>query len=359
MPVAGQRDPEQTRKALVEWLTRQLPGATGVEVPMLEVPQATGFSNETFLFDATWRDGDGDQRAELVLRAQPQVWAVFPDIDVITQQYRTMKILGEHTSVPVARVRWAEPDTSVLGTPFFVMDRLQGKVPGDRPPYTTEGWWMELTPAERGTYHRAGIEAMASVNVVDHRSLPFDYLDRSQYGRLGREQRLGYFEKFWTWARNGNPHPVADAAWEHIRTNWPDEDEPLELCWGDARPGNQMYADGRVVAVMDWEMVAVANAVSDLGWWCFLQRFHTEGTKAPLPEGMLTREQTIAHWEHCVGREARHVDFYELVAGFHFTLVMMRIVGMYKELDPASYTPGADVYNPVSMLTASMLGLQL
>jgi hypothetical protein len=44
-----------------------------------------------------------------VLRAQPQVWAVFPEIDVINQQYRTMKILGEHSDVPVANVRWAEP----------------------------------------------------------------------------------------------------------------------------------------------------------------------------------------------------------------------------------------------------------
>jgi aminoglycoside phosphotransferase (APT) family kinase protein len=99
-----------------------------------------------------------------------------------------------------------------------------------------------------------------------------------------------------------------------------------------------MYADGRVVAVMDWEMVSLGNAVSDLGWWLFLQRFHTDGTGVPLPGGMLTRDESIALWEDRVGRRAEHVDFYEVVAGFHFTLVMMRIVGMFKELDPQSYT---------------------
>ena len=383
MPVGGQRDPEQTRAALVGWLSRQMPGAHQIEIENLVVPQSSGFSNETFLFDVTWTGPSGlserktqgpsglserkaqgpsgsseRQRAELVLRAQPQVWAVFPEIDVINQQYRTMKILGEHSDVPVAHVRWAEAGREVLGTPFFVMDRLHGNVPGDRPPYTAEGWFLDLTDEERRALNVDGLSAMTKVNRVDWRSLDFDYLDRRDYGPLGRAQRLGYFDKYWRWARAGNPHPVADPAWDYLRANWPD-DEPVELCWGDARPGNQMYADGRVVAVMDWEMVSLGNAVSDLGWWLFLQRFHTDGTGVPLPGGMLTRDESIALWEDRVGRRAEHVDFYEIVAGFHFTLVMMRIVGMFKELDPQSYTPGGDIYNPVSMLTAGLLGIDL
>ena len=361
MPVGGQRDPEQTRAALVDWLGRQVPGARQIEIENLVVPQSSGFSNETFLFDASWQGPSGPserQRAELVLRAQPQVWAVFPEIDVINQQYRTMKILGEHSDVPVANVRWAEPGRDVLGTPFFVMDRLHGNVPGDRPPYTAEGWFLDLTDEERRALNVDGLSAMTKVNRVHWRSLDFDYLDRSEYGPLGRAQRLGYFDKYWRWARAGSPHPVADPAWDYLRANWPD-DEPVELCWGDARPGNQMYADGRVVAVMDWEMVSLGNAVSDLGWWLFLQRFHTDGTGVPLPGGMLTRDESVALWEDRVGRRAEHVDFYEIVAGFHFTLVMMRIVGMFKELDPQSYTPGGDIYNPVSMLTAGLLGIDL
>jgi aminoglycoside phosphotransferase (APT) family kinase protein len=358
VPVGGQRDPEQTRASLIEWLSRQIPGSEHVEIDNLVVPQSSGFSNETFLFDASWTLDGTNQRSELVLRAQPQVWAVFPEIDVINQQYRSMKILGAHSDVPVATVRWAESDRDVLGTPFFVMDRMHGQVPGDRPPYTVEGWFVDLTDDQRRELNIDGLSAMTKVNRVDWRSLDFGYLDRREYGPLGRAQRLGYFDKFWQWARAGNAHPVADPAWEYIRDHWPAE-EPVELCWGDARPGNQMYANGRCVAVMDWEMVSLGNAVSDLGWWLFLQRFHTEGTGVPLPGGMLTRDETIALWEDRVGRTAEHVDFYEIVAGFHFTLVMMRIVGMFKELDPQSYSPGGDIYNPVSMLTAQMLGIEL
>src|SRR4029077_153456 len=47
--VGGQRDPDSTRAALIEWLGRQLPGAQQVEIENLVVPQSTGFSNETFL----------------------------------------------------------------------------------------------------------------------------------------------------------------------------------------------------------------------------------------------------------------------------------------------------------------------
>ena len=116
---------------------------------------------------------------------------------------------------------------------------------------------------------------------------------------------------------------------------------------------------GAAIAVMDWEMVSLGNAVSDLGWWLFLQRFHTEGTGVAVPTGVMSRDETIAFWEARVGRKAELVDFYEIVAGFHFTLVMMRIIGMYKELDPPSYRPGADIYNPVSTLTAGLLGNRL
>lgn len=358
MPVGGQRDLEETRATLTRWIAERLPGARGVAIENLDVPQATGFSNETILFDARYDLEGRAQRDEYVLRAQPQVWAVFPEIDVINQQYRTMDILGRHTDVPVAKMRWAEPDRSVLGTPFFVMDRLHGQACGDRPPYTVEGWWIDQGAAGRRHLHNAGVVAMTKVNRVDWRALDFSYLDKRDYGSLGREQRLGYFEKFWSWARDGEAHLVADTAWDYIRSHWP-SDEPVELCWGDARPGNQMYADGRVLAVMDWEMVSLGNAVSDLGWWLFLQRFHTDGTGVALPDGMLTRDETIALWEGEVGRAAEHVDFYEIVAGFHFTLVMMRIIGMTKQFDPSSYHPGAALYNPVSTLTAGLLGLEL
>ncbi len=358
MPIVGQRDPEQTRAALTAWLGRQVPGAGDVTITDLVVPQSSGFSNETFLFTAAWTTPECRVSNDLVLRSQPQDYALFPEIDLLNQQYRSMKLLGENTKVPVAHMRFAEADTSVIGQPFFVMDRLYGRVPGDAPPYTESGFVMDMVPSERARQWRNGIEAMTKVARVDWRSAGFDYLNKPHHGRLGGEQRRNYFAKYLTWASEGRPQPVAEPAWAWLKANWPDNDDVLELCWGDARPGNQMYDnEGNVLGIFDWEMVSIGDAESDLGWWLFLQLFHTEGSGIALPAGIPGHDETIAIWSEFMGRAPRHVDFYMRLAGFHFTLVMLRISAMVKLGTPEAWAPEYETHNPVMTLTKQLIGI--
>ena len=187
MPLPEQRDPAATAATLSDWLRGRLPDARDVAVVDLEIPQGSGFSNETILFDASWSDGGAARRRELVLRAQPPSYALFPHIDVISQQFRTMQLLGEHTDVPVPRVRWEEEDPGVLGQPFYVMDRAHGQVPPDNPPYTQAGFVVDLAPDERGRLHRNGLEAMTRVHRVDWRAIGFQHLDRPKHGSPGPE----------------------------------------------------------------------------------------------------------------------------------------------------------------------------
>lgn len=357
MPIAGQRDPEATRRTLVDWLGRRMPAARDLAIPELEIPQSSGFSNETFLFDATWSDGEGEHREEFVLRAQPQEYGLFPDIDLIRQQYQTMKLVHEHTDVPVARVRWPEPDPDVLGQPFFVMDRVHGQVPADNPPHTITGFVMELSPEGRREMHESALEVLTRIHAVDWRKVGFEHLDRPHHGKPGSEQLRSFFAHFYEWALAGRPHPVCDAAWEWLVANWPDDDAHLDLTWGDARIGNQMFRDGRVVAVFDWEMAAIANAESDLGWWIFMQRFHTEGMGVPIPEGFLDRAETISFWEERVGRPATHVDFYEVLGGFHFSLIMVMLGKNMARLAPGTFDESFGLENPGPRVLAKILGL--
>jgi aminoglycoside phosphotransferase (APT) family kinase protein len=347
MPVVGQRDPVEIATVLERWLAARLE-VDRVEVSDLVVPQTSGFSNETFLLNARWSDARGT--VPLVLRSQPQTHALFPEIDLIEQQYLSMKLLGEHSDVPVAKVLWAEPDPAVLGGPFFVMERLEGKVPGDHPPYTLEGFVVEMTPEERRSWHENALEAMTRVGRVDWRAAGFGHLDKRHHGKLGPDQRRGYFRHFLAWATRGESHPVAHPAFERLLAAWPGDGDHVELCWGDARPGNQMFRGNEVVGIFDWEMVSLGNSESDLGWWLFLQRYSTDGVGAPLLDGMLTRAETVARWESHMGRPAAHVDFYEQLAGFHFTLVMIRLAEMME-------IPEMAVRNPVAEITASLLGL--
>jgi aminoglycoside phosphotransferase (APT) family kinase protein len=114
-----------------------------------------------------------------------------------------------------------------------------------------------------------------------------------------------------------------------------------------------------VIGVFDWEMVSLGNSESDLGWWLFLQRFSLETGGAELLPGMLDREATIALWEELMGRPATNVAFYELLAGFQFCLVMVKLSEMFVMDSGDPNMAMMAVHNPVAGITASMLGIEM
>jgi aminoglycoside phosphotransferase (APT) family kinase protein len=77
MPIPQQRDPEVTRQRLRDWLATKLPEAKGLDLSTLGGPAASGFSNETIIFDATWTGDAGPQREGYVIRVQPTGYTVF------------------------------------------------------------------------------------------------------------------------------------------------------------------------------------------------------------------------------------------------------------------------------------------
>ncbi len=128
--------------ALQGWLTRTVPGATDVEITDLEIPVATGFSNETVLFTThRGRPGVRVRPARFVGRIEPGDGGLFPSqtptasVSVEVQQ-RAMATVAAHGVAPVPAVVGFESDPSVLGQPFFVMEFVAGVVPGDQPRYS-------------------------------------------------------------------------------------------------------------------------------------------------------------------------------------------------------------------------------
>jgi len=349
MPVAGAHDESELRRILSPWLAERAGADDGVEISEFSVPQSNGFSNETFLLKASWQTDGEPHDADLVLRSQAPEHQVFPVVDLINQQYTTMDLLGRHTAIPVPAVRWSESDPAVLGQAFFLMDRLYGDVPGDNPPFMRDSFVTEWDVPTRRQWHENSLDTMIAVGEVDWQAIGIDYLDLDQFGALGPAQRQGYMRHFHQWTLEGGAHPVADPAWAWLEANWPDDGEHLELCWGDARPGNQMCSGTEIVGVFDWEGVCISNAESDLGWWLFLQQFSSVGMGVELPDGMLTRAETIARWESRRERPAANVEFYERLAAFQFSLIMVRL--------SRALQLGMEVDNPVTPLARQLFGL--
>jgi aminoglycoside phosphotransferase (APT) family kinase protein len=357
MPTAWERDLVSARENLLGFLRTKLPNATQLEISQLAAPQSSGFSNETLLFDLEWSEAGRHRKASLVVRIQPTGFAVFPEYDM-KLQYDCMRLL-EPTSVPVPRMYWLETDDlSVVGAPFYVMGRVEGRVPADRPPYPTEGWLKELPPADQARIWWGGIESMAAIHRLDWRALGFGFVDKPELGRTGLDQQMAFYERYLRWAARGKPQPIVESAWEWLQKNKPG-DEPDSLVWGDARIGNIIFAaDGtEPIAVLDWEMVTHGNGEQDLAWAIFLDRHHSEGIGVPKLPGFPSYAETIARYEELTGRSVRYQKFYTVFAGFRFAVIMSRIAQqmVHYGVMPADST--FETNNTVTQMLAQELGL--
>jgi aminoglycoside phosphotransferase (APT) family kinase protein len=349
-------DPQEAERSLTRWLATKLPGADDIRVSGVRIPSSSGLSAETVMFDASWRENGVERREGLVARVQPSGPAVFPSYH-LDLEHRVMKALGEHTSVPVPRAFWQDDDPSVLGAPFLVMQRVDGRIPADDPPFTAAGWVLELTPEQRARMCDNGLQVLAALHAVDHRAIGLDVLDRRELGEQPLDQQIAYWENTFAWAAEGEPNPTIEAAFEWIRANRP-QDEPVVLSWGDARIGNMIFPDDLSVAgVLDWEMVGLGSPELDLAWWLFLLRHHTEGIGVPLPEGIPTAEETVARYQELTGHEVRNLHFYEAFAGLRLSILMVRAAHMM--IAAGLMPPDAPMAfnNPASQLLAKTLDL--
>jgi aminoglycoside phosphotransferase (APT) family kinase protein len=320
------RDQDQTAAALQRWLG-DVAGVAHPTVDHLEIPASTGFSNETILFDATWDDDGVPTVHHLVARIAPQAHTVFLEANFETQ-YRVMDALAA-TDVPVPEMLWFEPDPSWFGSPFWIMQRIEGIAPSDAPHYSVDGWLRDLAPDEQATVWWNGIAALAAVHALDWRALGLERLDDPARGEPALEQQLTYYAESLQWAEDaegGRPHPGARAALAWLQTHRPASDpERVTITWGDSRLANQMFRDREVVAVLDWEMVALGDPRIDLGWWLFCDEVLTRGAGQERLPGFPSREETVARWEALTGRRGDDLHWFLVFAGLRFTVVMLRL----------------------------------
>lgn len=353
MPVPVQRDLGEARGVIQAWLSGRRPDAEDVQVSEIVAPGMTGFSNETLIFDASWRQEGRGMSEGLVVRVRPTGFRIFLDND-FEAQYRILADLGAR-GAPVPPVYEYEADAGVLGAPFFVMRRQPGQAPGDTPPYNAEGFIYEMTPARRRELWLSAMEAFTRVHqesVIGG----FDYLAKPGRGETGFDQVLDYWRESHAWAAEGRAQPVADAAWEWLEAHLPDH-RPTGLSWGDARLANMLFDGTRCSAVLDWEMATLGGPEMDLGWWLFLDRWSAEAWGIERLEGLGTRQETIDLWSERTGLVPRNLDFYEVFAGVRFAVIMVRMARMMEEWDFLSAAPDLATNNGATQVLARMLGL--
>ena len=329
MPRTTTRTPQEIAARLESWMNDRLGEGADAKISDVDVPATNGLSSETVLFDAAWNEA-GEAHAEaLVARLAPESTAVpvFPVYD-LERQFRVMQLVGELSSVPVPKVFWSEPDATPLGTPFFVMERIDGQVPPDILPYTFDSWLYAATPDDQRRLQDATVGVLAELHGIERATERFDFLEVGERGSaLQRhvDDQWSYYE--WVTA-DGLRSPLIERCFDWLRQHWPSEEGPTALSWGDSRIGNILYRDFAPAAVLDWEMAGLAPPEVDIGWLISLHRFFDDiATDNGFPgmPGFLRRDDVAATYERLTGYAPRDLDWYTMYSATRHGIIMFRI----------------------------------
>jgi aminoglycoside phosphotransferase (APT) family kinase protein len=322
MAMPSTRDVEKTRADVGRWLAGQL-GVDRVEVADVAFPKA-GFSNETLFLTATWRDAGGEHVEELVLRIEPTSHQLFVQPDAIFQA-AMMTALARHPGTPVPKIWFTETDASILGAPFFVMERRHGHIPADVPSFHVKGFTTELAPERRGRLYDSAVAALCALHRIEWPD-GFEFLDRGRAGRAWPAY-LADLTQMYEWSAPSRifATETLDEAYRYLLENAPDESEE-RIVWGDARVGNLMFDDEQnVVAMFDWETATLGPPGIDLGWWLMFEDFLSEAQGVARLDGTPDRDEIIRRYEQVSGRAVAHIDYYELLACVVMAIINSRL----------------------------------
>ena len=316
---------------LAAWLATQLPDGAEPRVTLHSGIDANGMSSETLVFDATWTEDGVERTDKYVARVAPDraEVPVFPDY-ALQHQYDAMRIVGERTDVPVPVVGFTEPTGDVLGTPFFLMDRIEGVVPPDVPPYNWgDNWLADASHEQQRRLQDGTVAAIAGLHAIPDAAARFSFLDRPGDGATPLARNLAWVRGWYEWAvPDLGPSPLAERLLSWLGSNLPDTTgADTVLCWGDARIGNVLYRDFEAVGVLDWELAALGPREMDLSWLVFAHLVFESITEVFEMEGMphfLREEDVVATYTDLTGVPVGDLRWYHLYNAVQWCVVFMR-----------------------------------
>jgi aminoglycoside phosphotransferase (APT) family kinase protein len=231
--------------ALAAYLEDHLPGFSG----SLSLHQFEGGqSNPTYLLSAGGR--------EWVLRKKPP-GPLLRSAHQVEREYRVIRAL-RGSEVPVPRALLLCDDASVIGTPFYVMQRALGRL-------VTDPALPGFSPSERAAIYADLVRVLAALHRVEPEAVGLgdfgaagDYCAR-QISRWSRQYAASKTEEI----------PEMDALIGWLAERRPASDETC-VVHGDYRLGNCMLhpEEPRVLALLDWELSTLGHPLADLAHWC-------------------------------------------------------------------------------------------
>lgn len=278
-----------TAETIRAYLQTKLPGAEDLTLTSFTHTPG-GWSHEIYLFDARWQEEDQERRQGFCLRKDPGN-GLLRDLSTLAEQYRVLQCL-EPTSLPTPRVYWYEADPTLLGGPFFVMERVEGEVPN---PWSKQGKQFYAAAAERGALPRSFVETLATLHSLDWRGAGLDFLGVPDSGDAFARAEVAKWESLIGQSLK-RPEPMLTELTEWLNANAPST-RRLALVHGAYRTGNLIIHDDAVAAVIDWELQVIGDPLYDVAY--VLSDLNREGS--PLLSCVIERDQFLDTYQELTG----------------------------------------------------------
>jgi aminoglycoside phosphotransferase (APT) family kinase protein len=330
-------------ESLEKFVNEHVPGTPG---RLTADKHTAGFSNETFYVSR------GDEH--WVMR-RPPAGPLLPTAHDVIREYRYISALYGKARVP--RPIISCEDASVIGAPFYLMERKDGHVVRDSLPPAYDN------PAGRAKMAEEMIDTLVELHAVDWRAA----------GLTGRDsgytvRQLERWASQWQHTRpRTRDLPGLDAITEWLKGQLPPE-VPHTVVHGDYKLDNVMFDrnEPRVIAIFDWEMATIGDPLADLAWLMYYWE------PLPIPEqyadraqnlGGLTRREgfpdvagMVAMYEARSGRSMQNFLFYHVLAAYKLIVILEGLYMHY--IEGAAANPGAKEFEwrvPMMVVQAQRL----
>lgn len=287
-------------QALADWMATNVEGFTG---PLTVSQFKGGQSNPTYKLDAP--------SGAYVLRRKPP-GKTLPGAHAVDREYRVMAALGRE-GFPVPRVHGLCEDESVIGTAFFVMDMVPGRI-------VWEAHFPGLEPSERAAHFDAMNATIAALHGFDPAAIGL-----ADYGRAGSfvERQVGRWSKQYLSDTDAGRVEHMDLLVEWLQKHLPADSGDSRIVHGDYRCDNMIFDAGRpaVKAVLDWELSTLGDPESDFVYHCMMYRMpagiFTGLAGLDLPSlGIPSEEDYVAAYCRRTGRSGIPAFDYLMVFNF-------------------------------------------
>jgi aminoglycoside phosphotransferase (APT) family kinase protein len=295
--------------AVARWLSAVSPDA--VAGPFEASLITGGKSNLTYLVT----DGAHDY----VVR-RPPLGHVLATAHDMAREHRVMAALAG-TAVPVPRMVALCEDVDVIGSPFYVMDRVAGT------PYSRAAQLEPLGPERTRTITERMVDTLVDLHAIDYREVGLGEFGRPD-GYLERQVRRW---KKQLAASTSRELPGMDELVAHLESNIPASGDGT-IVHGDFRLDNLLVEDDRVTAVLDWEMSTLGDPLTDVAILLAYQQLAAAAppsssggavvTDAPLAPGYLSSDEVVARYATGSGRDVSDLGYHLSLAFFKLAVIL-------------------------------------